>query len=192
MEQGFKLSIATKGQKATNATRPELSLTPTYNQFRLNPLATKALDLEDGDYITIVEDNDKSWKGRFYIAVGTVENGAKLAAINKKKGVGRTLTFTFSGVYSRMLQGDGNAQNLAPDILSNEGFLTKHITKGQNASYVATKKIHWGIGEGMEVEIDGEEMTVYPLVEAKEENYTPRNMSGNDSKLSQEDASVGE
>ena len=171
----FNFNIATPGAKTSNATRPELVATPTYNNFRLNGLATDVMELEHADHVMIVEDTNQDWEGRFYIAASTPEYGAKVAAVNKKPGTGKTLTFTYSGVYSKIIQEDGSKPALSPDAMADKGLLDKRITKKGNTSYVSTKIVSWGLGDPMETEIpEIGEVTLYPLIDAKVKDYNPR------------------
>jgi len=171
----FNFNIATPGAKTSNATRPELVATPTYNNFRLNGLATDVMELQHEDHVMIVEDTNKDWEGRFYIASATPETGAKLAAVNKKSGYGKTLTFTYSGVYSKMIQEDGSKPALSPDAMADKGLLDKRITKKGNTSYVSTKIVAWGLGDPLETDIpEVGTVTLYPLIEANVKEYTPR------------------
>lgn len=181
MEQfgNFSFKAAKPGTKASNSTRPELIVTPTINKFTLNNLGADKLGLEHGDFVTITENqNAEDFDGRYFISKSYGESYSKLAATNKSTGGGVALHFSYSGVYSKMLQEDVSAYELSPEGLVEKGLAQVSETESGNKSYTITKKIYFEIGEPMEVEIGDETVTLYPLTNSKTEEYKPRNKGG--------------
>jgi hypothetical protein len=165
--------ILRPGVKASGATVPQLVLTPTINKFQLNGLAAKLLDLETGDHISIIENPDaKDFNELLFISRGLGDvNQAKLASTNKAVGAGRPLTFNYSGLYSRLLQGSIDAIEATPESMVDAGLMVKNT----KSSYTSKSKIYFNVGEGMDVNIDGAgEVTVYPLTGMKVVAYEPR------------------
>lgn len=180
MEQfgDFNFKPAKPGTKASNATRPELIVTPTLNKFTLNSMAADKIGLEHGDFVTITENqNADDFDGRYFISKGYGDSFSKTAATNKSTGGGVALHFNYSGIYSKMLQGDASAYELSPKGLVDKGLAVAYKTDEDNTSYTAIKKVHFGIGEPMTVEIGEEEVTLYPLTDSKFVDYTPRTRS---------------
>jgi hypothetical protein len=175
----LSLSVARPGTKAQSSANPELTLTPTINKFSLNPLATKLMGLKDGDGITILtNDNAENINEMYFLAVGHTADQAKLAAVKKQQGIGRTLNFAYAGVYSKMLQGTTDAVEVTPQGMVDMGLVEQRITKSDNKSYVSLKKVYAIVGEGFELDIDGSEVVAYPLTDLRYEDYDPREMAG--------------
>lgn len=178
--ENMKLSIARPGTKAVAATRPEVATTPTVNKFTINPLASKLMGLEHGDHVTIiVNDQAESMDELLFITHGLSEaNQSKLAAVNKSAGVGRVLNFNYSGVWSKILQFEVGAVELSPKALVERGLAVERETKEGNTSYTATKKVSFEIGDEFEYNMGTDEdpnvVTLWPLINPKAEDYTPR------------------
>lgn len=172
----FNLNVAKPGTKATGASRPELTVTPTVNKFNLNALASKKMGLENGDHITILTKSDpESVNDMYFICKGIgAGNQAKLASVNKVSGVGRALNFNYSGIWSKMLQMDTEAVEASGETLVEKDLAVKSVTDADNVSYTALRKIHFEIGDPITVEINDEAVEVFPLQDAKIEDYNPR------------------
>lgn len=176
----MSFSVAKPGVKPSNATRPELVLAPTFNKFNLNSLASSLMKVQNGDYVTIITNDEAAdVNSMYFIAKGIGEEAqAKLASVGKAPGYGKSLSFNYSGLYSKMLQTKVDAQEISAEGLNELGLVEKRETEGGSESFVALKKIHFELGEPFEVEIDGMETTLYPLINMKEVAYTPRNIGG--------------
>lgn len=175
--ESMKLSIARPGTKAVSASNPELTTTPTINKFSINPLASKLMGLSHGDHVTIiVNDAADDINEMYFLTEGISEaNQSKLAAVNKAEGVGRVLNFNYSGVWSKMLQFTTDAIELSPKALVDRGLAVERETKEGNTSFVATRKVSFEVGEAFPFEVGGAgEITLYPLVNGKVEEYEPR------------------
>ena len=172
----MKFSVNRPGTRVTSSSTPELTLVPTFNKLSLNPAASKKLGWENGDYVSIVtNDGAESFDEMYFITKGIGEgNQSKLSALNNKPGVGRMLSFNYAGVYSRMLQGTPDALEASPDGLARDGLVQKRVTEGGKVAYTAMKKVFFKIGEPIEVEINDETVEVYPLTNARFEDFTPQ------------------
>ncbi len=172
----MSFSIAKPGTKVSSATRPELILNPTFNKFSLNALASNLMKLQNGDFVTIlINDQATNINEMYFITKGIGEEAqAKLASVNKAKGYGRVLNFNYSGIYSKMLQGTTDAMELSPEGLEEKGLVAKRVTDGDNVAFTALKKVHFELGEAIEAEIEGEDRTMYPLTNVKFVDYEPR------------------
>lgn len=171
----MNFSIARPGTKVSTSSRPELVLVPTLNKFSLNSLASKLMDVESGDYVTIlVNESASNLNEMYFITTGINEDSqSKLASVGNKKGTGRLLNFSYSGVWSKMIQNKVDAMELSPSALVDMGLVQARDTK-TGTSYTALKKVYYGLGEGFEAEINGVDTIVYPLVDPKVVDYTPR------------------
>lgn len=178
----MKLSIAKPGSKAVVASTPQLNTTPTVNKFSINPLTSKLLGVQHGDHVSIiVNDAAETIDEMYFLAQGVNDsNQSKLAAVNKAPGVGRVLNFNYSGVWSKMLQFSTEAVELSLKALVERELAVERVTKDGNPSFTATKKVTFNVGEGFEYDLGGSigEVTLYPLVDAKIEDYTPRDNEG--------------
>lgn len=181
--KALDLTVVKAGKKVINATRPELIVVPTINRFSLNSLATDAMRLESGDFITLlVNRGAESFDEKFFITKGFGDDKATLASVGKAKGYGRVLTFNYSGIYSQMLQGTIEASELSPEGLVDLGLAVKR-EKEEGATFSANRKVHFEIQSiGVQVigkDDDGDdiEQEVYMLTNSKIEDYDPRTMS---------------
>lgn len=173
----FNLSVARPGTKVSTSSRPELILVPTINKFSLNSLASKLMDVEAGDHVTILTNDDASNLNEMYfITTGIGDEGqSKLASIGNKPGTGRLLNFSYSGVWSKMIQNKVDAIELSAQALVDKGLVQERETESGNTSYTGLRKVYFGLGEPVEVDINGETKVLYPLVDSKAVDYTPRN-----------------
>lgn len=177
--ENLNLTPAKPGTKSVKATRPELAVTPTFNQFSLNGLATDKMDLEHGETVTIHENDSEDFANRFYISKGVGKFASKVASATKTGGTGKTLTFNYAGVYSRMLQQDPTAPVASAETLAEKGLIQTRTTKKGNTSYTGLYRIYFGVGDGVEAEVEGETVTVYPLIEPDIEPFEPRGNATN-------------
>ncbi len=172
----MNLSVNRPGTKVSSSSTPELVLLPTFNKFSLNPAASKRLGWEAGDHITIItNEGAEDINNTYFITAGIGEgNQSKLASIENKKGTGRMLTFNYSGVYSRMVQGTPDALEASPDGLARQGLVLKRTTETGKIAYTTLKKIYFKIGDPIEVELNGNDTEIYPLVDMRAEDFVPK------------------
>lgn len=175
----MKFSVNRPGTKVSSSSTPEVVLLPTFNKLGVNPVATKKLGWEHGDYVTIItNDNAEDMNSLYFITDGIDGNRSQLSSVGGTKGVGRSLTFNYSGVYSRILQGKVDAVESSPDGLVQLGLVQKRQTEGGKTAYTALKKVHFEIGDAIEVEINGVDKEIYPLINPRFEDYNPRAAEG--------------
>lgn len=172
----LNFTIARPGTKASTSSRPELVTTPTLNKFDLNPLASQKMGVEDGDYVTIlINDAAANINEMYFLTHGLGDEGqSKLASVGKKAGPGRRQTFSYSGVYSKMLQGATEVVEMSAEGLAELGLMVKRVTAADNIAYSALKKVHFEVGDGVEVDLNGQDAVVYPLTNVKFVDYDPR------------------
>ena len=173
--KSLNLVVAKAGKKVGNVTRPELNVLPTINRFSLNSLATDLMQVEHGETVTLLVNQDaESFDEKFYITKGFGDDKAVVAAVNKAKGYGRTVTFNYSGIYSQMLQADVDAQELSAEGLESKGLVQASQTPQGNKSYSALRKVHFEVVEVGEQQIGDETQMVYALTNSKITSYTPK------------------
>lgn len=119
-----KLSAVAKGTKTTNDSRPELVTGRALNKFTLNSSAAELLNVEDGSYVTLFTLPDaEDFNSKFFIAKGTKDTkSAKLTSAGHKKGF-MPLAFSYSSVWSLMIQLDINAKPLGERSLVEAGLM---------------------------------------------------------------------
>lgn len=169
----INLTAEKPGTKASTSSTPELYTAPTLNKLVLNSLATEKMGVDKGDTVTIFVNNDATDVDQmFFITKGVEGMDAKL---NSNAAEGRTLSFSYSGVWSKMLQASPDAQNINAEALERMGLMVSRTsdTSGR-VSYSANRKVTFELGDGQE----HEDMIIYPLINHRISDYTPRNLSG--------------
>ena len=183
----MKLSIAKPGTKATASNKAELFTASTINKLTLNPLATKKMGIANEDYVTILVNEEATNINEMYFITGGVEaNKAKVASVGKAEGVGRTCNFNYGGVWGKMLQFKVDAMDMNPAGLVDEGLLSKYKTEAGKDAYVANFKVSFELGDAVEVEIEGEDVEIYPLINAKKEEYSSKVLDGEEVEVEEE------
>jgi len=178
----LKLSIAKNGSKGTKDTEPSITLTPTVNRFELNPLTSQLMELQTKDTVMIlVNDEAKTINEKFFLAKGLGEASeipqAVLASDDQIEGIGKKLSFNYSGVYSRILvgvvKGDLNAPEIALDKLRQLG-----LVKAEDSARTALWKIHAKVakveGENGIISIEGNDRQIYQMFDFVALPYSPR------------------
>jgi len=129
-------SFAKLGAKTSDETRPELIATIAPNKFQINRLGSKLLNIQTGDRVKLIVDQPTTdLDAMFYLVVASAKDktGALLASVGKVKGVGRSLVFNFSGVWSKMIQQDVAATELAAPALERMGLVISRMTTPMKA-----------------------------------------------------------
>ncbi|KAF5080412.1 hypothetical protein DSECCO2_120560 [anaerobic digester metagenome] len=182
----MNFQAARPGTRTTGSSKPEFKLLGVFNRFQLNSVASKVTGAKNGDFITIFVDSEAPFEEGYAIAINAdPKNQAKLAAVKGKEGVGRKLTFNYSGVYSQMLQKSPAANEASAAGLVEMGLMHTNTTKEGNVTYLANESIIFEVGEGFEYEIsEGKTITMYPLinpnVEVNDDNFAGDNTDDED------------
>lgn len=117
------LNVVAKGTKTTNDARPEVVTGRAINKFTMNASAAALLDVDNGDNVVMFYIPDaESLDEKFFIAKGT-DKDAKLASSNKTIGVPKVLSFSYSSLWSLMVQEDLEAQPLGERALVEKGIM---------------------------------------------------------------------
>jgi hypothetical protein len=181
----LKLRSIERGKKAVTAVRAELILNPTYNKFTLNSIASELLKVQNGDYVAIlVNDDSTSIDDKFFIVKTSDTSKALLASVKKHEGIGRNVTFSYSGVYSQILQFANNIKDgiaLSAKELTKLNLMQERETPNGSTAYSALKKVKSELvavndGDGNVMTID--ENPVFSLCNIEIEDYTPRELTG--------------
>lgn len=181
----LKLRSIESGKKAVTAVRAELILNPTYNKFTLNSIASELLKVQNGDYVAIlVNDDSTSIDDKFFIVKTSDTSKALLASTKKHEGIGRNVTFNYSGVYSQILQFANNIKDgiaLSAKELTKLNLMQERETPNGSTAYSALKTVKSELvavndGDGNVMTID--ENPVFSLCNIEIEDYTPRELTG--------------
>ncbi len=152
MEFNFKNKFVKSGHKVQDESAPIVTLTSTFNVFKLNNKAMSALGVAPEERVVMfdfgadaVDENS-----RFFICksfeVDGVEVGAKITSQRQ---------FSYSGIYGAMLLNDGKTENITAETLAGKDLVyTK--PKDKKSSYIS-KHI---VNGTLEVVADGEEQQV--------------------------------
>ncbi len=121
-------AVVTKGTKTTNDARPEVITQRAINKFVLNGSASTLLNVQDGDSVVIITNpRAESMDEKFLIAKAA--GGAKLATTGHKKGLGLPMTFSYSSVWSLIVQGKVDAKPLGEQALVEMGLMKEYPTQ---------------------------------------------------------------
>jgi hypothetical protein len=129
----FKTAVVKPGTKVTDESRPTLTLTPTFNSFRLNKLAQRLVqhylvdslnDPKIGTRVLMfdmaVQYPDIDPESRFALCEGYLdENGDPVGA----KVADETGGFSYSVIYGAMLAQDNTIVNITPAALVDKGLV---------------------------------------------------------------------
>jgi len=129
---GKTFGFAKLGAKTSDETRPELIATTAPNKFQINRLGSSLLKLQTGDRVKmIVDDAAANVNEMFYLVVAPKQDksGALLASVGKKAGIGKSLVFNFSGVWSKMIQNNVAATELSAPALERMDLVVERQTK---------------------------------------------------------------
>lgn len=161
----MNFQAARPGTRTSGSSKPEFKLLSVYNRFQLNSVASKLVNAQNGDYITIYCDSDLPFEEAYAIGINTNPKlQAKLASVKGLEGVGRKLTFNYGGMYAQMLQQDPKAPEVSAKGLVEMGLMHENETDKGNTTILANQVIVFEVGEPFKMAIsEDEEITLYPL-----------------------------
>lgn len=173
---GLSVQGVRSGERAPQEIKPGVEVSNQYNKFRITKTAAEIIGLKTGDRVKLFVTNAEEMYGRYLLAVAkdTDELSAKVATAGKKEGFG-SLTFNYSGVWSKMIQFD----NPAAMEKSIHAFVAENIGVVRNKTGYVNYKVTYGIEHLEEVNeenplvdpISGEEFTkVYLLIDPIKED----------------------
>lgn len=179
------LKAADHNVKPQSSDKAELILLPTVNKFQISPKAAELLGLASGDNITFIEqDEEASLEGHFFVTKGFGKKLAKLAS--NTDSAQSPLTFSWAGIYGRILTGDPMSATLTMEALEEKGLLVSRetasytkktgVTTGGKKAYSAAYKVAFDLEEAGTVQLDGmeEAQPIYALTNPQKVEYTPR------------------
>jgi len=171
----FSKGAVKSGTKNVSEAYAQITLTSTYNHFKLNNKALAALDVVKGDTVVMFDmkpQGASDQTDRYYICKGwkTKEGveGAKIGANN---------SYSYSGIYTTMLANDIENDSIAPEDLVKTGLMVS--LEGTNGPrYISTKigtfkMEEYNDGEPVEV-ADGVSQVVYVVQLVSFRDHTPR------------------
>lgn len=169
----FDLTIAKPGTRAVGSSSPELYTAPTINKFVLNSLASKKMNLQHKDTVTIlVNEKAEDINQMYFLTKGIDGMCASLAANLNKDGevAGDNLSFSYAGVWSRMVQYEVDAIEVSMEDLAKQGLADTRTTEAGKTAHSALRKVFFKVGDA----IESGDMTVYPLIESRVDDFKPR------------------
>ncbi len=184
----FKDALVASGTKSVNESYPELTLTSSYNGFRLNRKAASLLGVGEGDKVIMFDAKYTGAEGeadRYYIAAEVLADGAKSQGAKIGKG---TSSFNYSGIYGTMLNGDFDTSSITTDELIDKGLMVKRTTTNDKGdtfnSFISTKigsaeLIPFQDGEEIEIE-EGVFMVLYQVANLEFSDHTPKTITRKD------------
>lgn len=181
----FQQALVKPGTKVVDESRPTITLTPSYNTFRLNKNArNQVLSGEAGGNGRVLlfdmasKHPDVAEDQRFYICEGFVGDdgvdvGAKLAK--------DTNTFSYSGVYGAMLANNNEVVNITPaGLIAMDLLYPREEGDGVNQFSAKFSKvgilIPYNNGEPVEV-YNGVYRKMYAITSFESTPHTKREMS---------------
>lgn len=172
---GLSVQGVRSGERAPQEIKPGVEVSNQYNKFRITKTAAEIIGLKTGDRVKLFVTNSEEMYGRYLLAVAkdTDELSAKVATAGKKEGFG-SLTFNYSGVWSKMIQ----CENPTAMEKSIHAFVAENMGVVRNKTGYVNCKVTYGIEHLEEVNednplvdpISGEEFTkVYLLIDPVKE-----------------------
>lgn len=185
----FKNALVQSGTKSVNEAYPEISLTSSYNGFKLNNKAAKLLGVGSGDRVIMFDakysgaegQDDRYYIGKEAIVEGEDPSGAKLGKVGH--------TFNYSGIYGTMLLQDFDVASVNADELVSQGKLVKRTAIKEDGTpgtvnYISTETASGELvafQDGEPVEIDeGVEMVLYQVTGLRFSDHTPKVVNKDD------------
>lgn len=168
----LNLTAAKPGTRAVGSSIPELYTAPTVNKFVLNALAAKKMGLQHKDTITILVNEEATDINQMYFLVKGIDGMCASLAANTKEaeGTNNTLTFSYAGVWSRIVQYDVDAVEVSMEELARQELAETRTTEGGKTAHSALRKVFFKVGDAQEAG----DMTVYPLINSRVEDFKPR------------------
>lgn len=180
----FKFSVVKSGVRESKATAPELFTNTIFNKFTINPLLSKLMGVQDGDYVVILDNASSKGENEsmsFALVQGWVTGqdekgedvymGAKLASAQHSKGSGLSLDFNYSGAFVNMLAVDNASGSVKIAELIEDGMVTKEKKKTGDV-FVPQYRAYYKFVEKVGMEIEGEERDVFILEFDRREEIT--------------------
>jgi len=184
----FKDALVASGTKSVNESYPELTLTSSYNGFRLNRKAAKMIGVDEGDRVIMFDAKYTGAEGeedRYYIGQEVKRDGVKPQGAKIGKSAN---SFNYSGIYGTMLARDFDIASITVDELIARDLMVKRETtndKGETFnSYIAlfsgsAELVPFQEGEPVEIE-EGVEMVLYQVTNLTLTPHNPKTMSKKD------------
>ena len=167
MESKFKgilsqLAPVATGTKASNDTVPTITVLNIPNKFQLNRLATDLMGLKVEDRVRIFQFSaDADLNERYFIAKTSADDlsAAKTAASNSatKAKSGIDMAFSYSGVWSVLIQNEVGATELGYEAMVEKGCVVKGETSGNNVRYRSANAVKLEVQEVGPAVIEGVE-----------------------------------
>jgi len=173
------LSVVKTNVRTTSDDKAYVRLSETPSRFNLNALASKALGVEPQDKVMFFENkNAEDLNGLFFmgkVSKEADENVAKLYSPNKQTGEGINLAFVQASVYTKLIQGEVDAAALSPEAMEEKGlYISRPSKKYPNRrNYSSLRTMQFELVEGPAIEVDGEEVQLFALVNPKSYDLTP-------------------
>lgn len=163
--ENLDLEVVKTNVRPSSDDKPYLRLSETPGRFSLNSLATEALKLQAGDYVSLIRNKKAtSLNGQYFLTKGSGSDVAKLySPTGVKDKVGVALSFTQATTYSRMIQNKVDAFDLSAEKLEELGLFVSRPSKKnpENRNYSSLITITLELVEGPVLE-DGTQL--YGLV----------------------------
>lgn len=184
----FKDALVASGTKSVNESYPELTLTSSYNGFRLNRKASKMIGVGEGDRVIMFDAKYTGAEGeadRYYIAKEVVAKGNKPQGAKIGKG---TNSFNYSGIYGTMLVGDFEIASITTQELIDKDLMVKRTTTNDKDetfnSFISlfsgsAELVPFQDGEPVEIE-EGVELVLYQVTDLKLTPHSPKTMTKKD------------
>ena len=141
-----KIGVASvkSGERIANETIAVVETASQMNKFRLNKLASEALNVTSGNRVKLLITEMEEMDGKYLIAKApdTDTTAAKLLSPTGKDSFG-SLLFNYAGVWSRMIQMTPDAKEKGGDALVIDGIA---IERGKGNFYI-DKKVAYEIVE---------------------------------------------
>jgi len=141
-----KAAVAKSGQRTVSNAAAALQVSSTYNRFILTDKGMKLLDVEEGDYVTMLDmaADPKNFEKDDDGVVIPFERDERYGIIKSIEGVGAKVSddggFSYSGIWGAMMLNDGETSNADGKAVKEAGLaITTQGKKGLN--YIATQKI---------------------------------------------------
>jgi len=172
------------GTKNVSEAAPQLILTSTYNQFKLNNKAMALLDVVIGERVALFDMKDVAstdQNDRYYMCKAgfTNEDGVEQGAL-----IGANNSFRYSSIYPTMLLDNHDVKFTAPSDLVDSGLMVEKLGKNDVPSYIATKigtfTLEATNGGKPSIVADGVERVVFAVTNLKLKDHTPRSIGGGD------------
>jgi hypothetical protein len=182
MEFNFSKGQVKSGAKSVDESYAQLSLTPTYNTFKLNNKAMGLLGIVPGDRVIMfdmVSLGATDQNDRYYLASA---EGIEIDGVEQGAKVTTTRSFNYGGIYGTIIADDFEVTSISPVSLAEKGLLEQRVSTS-DAGNVTTMNISLKVascklvavndGELCEVQ-GGEPRQLFQLTDFTFKSHTPR------------------